>query len=165
MQIGADFAKIYVFVELLDKVGNCIYFLLDTIDKEAFSSYFGMLVDAANTLCLMAVAVTNEASLNTVGYVFLYFTAGGMIILVMIIMWMGWFDPFLGGMVGTFALSVSIFRARSTLCNQIRTTCLYFSLGTQNTKAVKLMLKTSSSLSLGMLLAYGEWEVLTVFAK
>jgi len=35
----------------------------------------------------------------------------------------------------------------------------------QNKKAVKLMINTSAALSFGELLAYGEWELLSVFAR
>jgi hypothetical protein len=35
----------------------------------------------------------------------------------------------------------------------------------QNVKATKLLLGTSMALSFGELVAYGEWELLTVFAR
>jgi hypothetical protein len=37
--------------------------------------------------------------------------------------------------------------------------------GLQNVKATKLLLGTSMALSFGELVAYGEWELLTVFAR
>lgn len=40
----------------------------------------------------------------------------------------------------------------------------WFLMQTQNRKAFKSMLKTGTTLSIGELVADGEWEVLTIFA-
>jgi len=51
--------------------------------------------------------------------------------------WLGWFEPYWDGMTGAFAF--------------------------KNTEAVKNVVKTAIPLSLGSLLEYGEWQILTIF--
>ena len=106
VQVGTDFARIYVFVALIEAVDESLYSLLDTIGKESYSGMFATLTEAAATAGVIAVAFNPNATLERVGLVFLFVAAGGVFFNVLIIMWKGWFDAYLGGIVGSFALAV-----------------------------------------------------------
>jgi uncharacterized protein (UPF0335 family) len=105
--IGADFARIYVFYELLTKVADTLHALLDTIDKENYSSLVSIAKYVFQTLGVLAVALGNDPTLDKVGLVYIYVSAVVMFLNILFIMWNGWFDPYLGGMIGSFAFTVS----------------------------------------------------------
>jgi uncharacterized protein (UPF0335 family) len=104
---GADFARIYVFYELLEKVGDTLHALLDTIDKENYSSLVAVSKYTCQTLGVLGVALGADPTLDKVGLVYIYVSAVAMFLNILFIMWKGWFDPFLGGMIGSFAFTVS----------------------------------------------------------
>jgi hypothetical protein len=103
---GVGFTRIYVFVALVKAVSHAIHSLLDTIDKEAYSSTFTIIEHLFSTVAVLIVALGDNPNLEKVGLGLLFVAASGMFINVLIILWKGWFDPFLGGIVGSFGLRV-----------------------------------------------------------
>jgi hypothetical protein len=108
VKLGVDFSRIYIFVQVMDTVSDQIHALLDVIDRENYSTVFGMGEDALRTFGILMVGLGSNPTLDKIGLVQLLVGALGMFINVMYVMYKGWFDSFLGGMVGTFALLVSI---------------------------------------------------------
>jgi hypothetical protein len=109
--IGADFARIYVFEELLTKVADALHALLDTIDQENYSSLVAVAKFTCQSLGVLVVALGDNPTLDKVGLAFIFISAVAMFLNMLFIMWKGWFDPYLGGMVGSFAFTVSAFVA------------------------------------------------------
>ena len=118
VSLGEDFTKIYLFVQVIDTVSESIHALLDTIDREAYSSIVGIIEEGFATLGVLIVVLSNEPTLEKVGVVFLFVAACGMFFNVLFIMWKGWYDPFLPGMVGSFALFVSSKRSWASFACQ-----------------------------------------------
>lgn len=112
VKLGVDFSRIYIFVQVMDTVSDQIHALLDVIDREKYSTVFGMVEDSLKTFGILMVCLGNNPTLDKIGLVQLLVGALGMFVNVMYIMYKGWYDPFLGGMVGTFAFLVSISASR-----------------------------------------------------
>lgn len=139
-EIAEDFAMLFMFAEFLEGIDNSSHSLLDVIGRENYSTVFSFLQEVTGVALTAVVAIKSDTrTLQWVGLVMIAESAIGLIVNTMIIVWNGWFDRFLGGLVGSCAVL--------------------------NTKATRLLLSTSIALSLGELLAYGEWEILTIFAS
>ena len=104
--IGVAYTRIILFSELVQGVSQCFYSFLDIIGKEVYSSLMFAFEDVLSTAGLVVVGLGRDPTLEKVGLVYLFVNAGGMFINVLIIMWKGWLDPYLGGMIGSFAFAV-----------------------------------------------------------
>jgi hypothetical protein len=81
--------------------------LLDVIGKENYSTMFVSLQEIALTIVYLIAALQPGVSdLNLVGMLHIGVAAVALIINSAIIAYFGWFDKFLGGLVGSFALLV-----------------------------------------------------------
>lgn len=107
VKLGVDFSRIYIFVQVMSTASDQIHALLDVIDRENYSTIVGMIEEVLGTLGVVMVGLGDNPTLDKIGLVHLLIGALGMFLNVMYIMYRGWFDSFLGGMVGTFAFLVS----------------------------------------------------------
>jgi hypothetical protein len=106
-QMGRDFALLFMFSEYLEGISECIHELLDVIGKAKFSTIFIVVQEIVTTLAVLTVAMTTDATLQYVGFIYIGEGAAGLVILIVIITLNGWIDKFLSGMIGTFAVRVS----------------------------------------------------------
>ena len=114
--VGVEFGRVYLFVELVEAVAEALHALLDIIEKEFYSAVTKISIQVLATLGVLVVSLGPTPSLERVGLAYLLASAGGMFINVLIIMWKGWLDPYLGGIIGSFALAVS----NVILCLKVR---------------------------------------------
>jgi MatE len=137
--IGQEYSQVYLFLELLDGVDEAIHGLLDVIDLESYSTLVGVSQELITFLDILFITLFTKPSLYVIAWIELFVAIVFIAINIGTIIWRGWFEPYREGLIGSCAL--------------------------RNKSAVKMMLSTSSSLSLGYLLTNGEWEILTFFAS
>ena len=126
VRVGTDFSRIFVFVELIESISESLHALLDTIGKESYSGIYGTLGEAAATAGVLTVAFSKSSSLERVGLVYLFVAAGELFLNVLIIMWKGWFDEYLGGIIGGCALRVRSEETKLLITITRTTQCLTF---------------------------------------
>jgi hypothetical protein len=104
-QIGEHFTILYLFYKFLVGVGESAHELLDVIGLEKYSTAFNFVYETIVTVGIVLVSIFSETSnLQLVGLVYVVFAALALIINVAIVVWNGWFDRYLEGMVGSFAM-------------------------------------------------------------
>lgn len=115
VKMGTDFTMLFLFARFLKGVHFTAHSLLDVIGKENYSAFFSLGQELVGIGGLLTVAVqpgTND--LQLIGLVLIAVEALGLVVNIVIIVCNGWFDRFLGGMVGSFALAVRLLS--SSLC-------------------------------------------------
>jgi Na+-driven multidrug efflux pump len=142
-RIGQDFAPLFMTAALFSGMDNCVSSLLDVIGKEMYNASSIVIQRVVGTVLTFVVVVQSPeiADLRGVGLVMAATAALGWIVNAAIVVCKGWLDPYYGGLVGS-GLAVLV-----------------------NFSAAKVLLGTSVALSLGEMMVYGEWQVLTVFAS
>lgn len=135
---GQDFAILLLLSYLLHGLDECVHSLLNVIGCENFSTVMVTLREIFTTVGVYITSRGPNPNLQQLGYVYVGVCGIELVLSVVIVLWNGWFDPYLEGIVGSFALT--------------------------NIKGVRVLLGTSISLSFGYLLTNGEWNLLTFFA-
>ncbi|GFH46032.1 hypothetical protein CTEN210_02506 [Chaetoceros tenuissimus] len=136
--IGEQYTKIVVFDYVMDGIYDAYSELLNLTGYATPAVIFDVASGAIDIAVIWSIlAFTPGMSLFWVGVTHLIGTVVCFIIFTSICICLGWLDPFLEGMVHTFAF--------------------------RNTAAVKHVIKTSIPLALGSFLEYGEYEVLIFF--
>lgn len=160
--IAEEYVLYYLFAELVAGVHKSVRSVLNVIDMEIYATISSLGTETLNGFGLL-VAVThypnNGGSLVLVGMVHILVELFALLMHVAIIAWRGWFDPLLGGMLGSVALLVSSRAEPFALFLMQRL------LNCQNPRATKTLIGTACSLGVGEVLAYCEWQILTVFAR
>jgi len=128
--IGYEYTKVYLFLELLDGVDESIHGLLDVAGLESYSTLVGVSHELVTFFDIVIVTMIAKPSLMVIGLIELLVSIIFISINVGYIRYRGWFQPYQEGLIGSCAL--------------------------YNNRAVKAMLGTASSLSLGYLLTDGE---------
>jgi hypothetical protein len=106
-EIGEQFTILFLFVSFIHGVNASSHALLDVIGKERYSTSFVSCEQVAATLATLVAALQPGASdLNLVGLLLIAVQASALIINSAVIAYHGWFDKFLDGLVGSFALRV-----------------------------------------------------------
>ena len=123
--IGEQFTMLYLFARFIMGVHHSSHALLDVIGKENYSTMYVSLQEIALTIVYLIAALRPDASdLNLVGMLHIAVAAAALILNSAIIAYYGWFDKFLDGLVGSFALMV-----RSSFfffMHEIYAMCSYF---------------------------------------
>lgn len=141
-ETAADIASRYVWVALpLDIFKGIHESLLDFLEVIEYEAYANALACTQSmTLVLLSWAGLHfyDADLVFVGLIMLGCNVFFFLLNLMLCIGFGWLEKYAGGLIRSLAL--------------------------KNRPLVKEFLKTSAPLALGSLLAYAEWELLTVFA-
>lgn len=107
-KMGEEFALLYMFSSFLHGIDHSMHSLLDVIDKEVYSTVFVSSQEIVATLATLAVVLQpNVTNLQLLGLAYIGQKALALILNSAIIVWNGWFDKYLDGLVGNFALLVS----------------------------------------------------------
>lgn len=107
VKIGQDYILLYLFDAFLESIDDCTHSLLDVIDKASYSTWFILAQEIVETTVTAVIATqTDVTDLQLLGIAWVACGAFFLILNISIVMWNGWFDKFLDGMVGSFALSV-----------------------------------------------------------
>ena len=107
--IGHDYALLYLFAKFLRGISNSVHGLLDTIELESYSTAFISIQVLLGTAAMLMVGLfTDTTTLQLIGVVLIAENAIGLVLNIVIIVMKGWFDHYLDGLVGEFALLVRI---------------------------------------------------------
>ena len=137
--MGADYAKVVIFDYVAGGLFDEFIALLDVSGYALPATMFDVLGGAIDMMSVwLLLMYVEEMNLFWVGVAQLGTSVVLYIIFGTFAVYKGWLDPFWSGMTKTFAL--------------------------KNIPAVKYVLDTAIPLSIGSLLEYGEWEILTFFA-
>ena len=136
--IAQKFAWTFVAVEVMRGINVAYYDFLELIEREAYANVINCMEEVFDLGFVTLLAMTTEATLPAIGLVMLLNSSVFLLVNVVITSCKGWTEPFEFGMIGQLAL--------------------------KNKPAVRQMVKTATPLAFGSLLAYAEWELLTVFA-
>ena len=139
----ADMAYRYAILvyaaEFINPLDEGLYYLLDVTGHEIYATIMGLASSSTSFVCVLCVGLFLEnPSLQEIGLVHMAIDVVFFLLNVCLIYYFTWFDKYWAGILGNFALA--------------------------ETRAVRLFLKQAVPLSLGYVMAYGEWEVLFVFA-
>jgi len=139
-EMGLQFTRIELFSVFLGGLSEHIFFILDLTGHESFGALVDILENIVNTAVIAWIVMENDsADLNDVAYIHLVVAAVFFAYTTIHVMCFRWFPRrFMNGMMRNFALS--------------------------NISAVKTLTGTSIPVMFGELVAYGEWEILTIFA-
>lgn len=110
-RIAEEFTLFFLFTEFVLGVHKSAHSLLDVMGKENYSTLFHLVFELVSVAGLLVVALKFSEggdSLQAVGLLFIGLESVALVINTMIIVWNGWFDRFLGGMVGGLALLVRL---------------------------------------------------------
>lgn len=108
-KIGEDFVTLYLFYSFLRGVSNSLHSMLDVIGKQTYSTSFVSAQEIVATLAILAAAIQPGASnLQLVGLFLIAEEGFALVVNSVIIVWKGWFDQYLDGLVGSLALMVSL---------------------------------------------------------
>lgn len=138
--IGQQYSRIMVFYYLLIGISECVHALLDVMGKEDFGTTMSILEELSQILTMFLVTFTlDDIQLSDIACIFFIVCAFFLAVTIIYIHCMGWFDPYLEGIIGSFALA--------------------------NKSAVYLLCNTALSLSFGYILTEGEWEIMAIFVS
>lgn len=105
--IADDYLPLFLLAEYLESFDECVHELLDVIGFAKYSTIFGCIQELVGLLGLLAVGLlSNDRTLQLVGLTEIAELAVGLVVNVLIITSSGWFDPYLEGLVGRFAVLV-----------------------------------------------------------
>ena len=108
VRIGKDFAMVLIADHLFVGINESIHALLDTINLQGYSTILTAVEELTSFLLILFLALFGSPSLQTVGMVHFLVAVAFLLINISIIVYKGWFEPYLEGMTNTFALKVSI---------------------------------------------------------
>ena len=136
--LAKDFARVAIFVDIVEGVSEGFYDFLEVIGHETYSNVLGC-IEALVELGLIALfAIKTDADLVILGLIMIVNISFFLFVNIAITVYKGWLKAFEYGLIGGCAF--------------------------RNRTAVRQVIKTSVPLAFGSLMAYAEWEILTVFA-
>lgn len=141
--IAEEYLKVALWNDFTEMLAETYHGLLEVTEHEAFSAVMGIVEGLVTTTIIFFVLKFHETlgferpTLTHMAYVDICCSIFFFSITLVYVNWKGWIKEYEDGMIRNIAL--------------------------KNTKAVKNVLNTALPLSIGSLLAYGEWEVITIF--
>jgi MATE family multidrug resistance protein len=139
---AADIASNFVWValplEIIKGIDECFYNFLSVIEYEAFATILACITAVVEVALVWLMLYLYKADLVNVGLLMVLTRVFFLLLTLLVCKWFGWFQPYEDGMIRSLAL--------------------------KNRLLMQEFLKTSFPLAVGCLLAYAEWEVLTIFA-
>jgi len=137
--IGQAYAYTLLVTLFLEGIDECFSEFLNTLDHEFYATVFTIVASIIESIAIMVVALLGVKDLVVVGLVQVVLMALFVLVNLGIMMYKGWMDDYWDG----------IFRTN----------------GLKDTRAVHTVFITAIPLGLAWLLTFGEWEVMTLFAR
>jgi hypothetical protein len=139
--IAQDYAFVVVFAYMVQALSRTLTVVFHICGHEHFESVIDMIASMLQlTTIAFAVALVDNISLTTVGYIQLLIIVAGAVAKIAFPVWRGWMQPFRRGLIQNLAL-------------------------VQNKHGIWHLLRATGPLLLGTILEYGEWEILTIFVQ
>lgn len=107
VRIGKDYAMVLIADHLFVGINESIHALLDTIGLQGYSTVLTAIEELVSFLLILILALFGSPSLQTVGMVHFLVAVAFLLINIGIIVYKGWFEPYMEGMTNSFALKVS----------------------------------------------------------
>ena len=105
---AAQFAKIYIWSQVVKSVQLAFKQILDLVNKEVFNTFMGIVEEAFNMIGLLIACECGwEVTLPMVAWIYLVNAVVFMTLTMLISMCSGWLMPFRKGMFGWYAIFVS----------------------------------------------------------
>ena len=106
--MGAEWANIAIYSYVVAGLDNCLYQFLNLIDKERYTSGFGIFGAVVHTITIALLLQFNQkAGLKEIAYVHLVLSIIGLGCNFAFITYKGWLDLFWEGMVKQLSFRVS----------------------------------------------------------
>jgi len=137
--IAQKYARISMLCDLVEGLSDCYHSILEITDHEVFSALLDVVEGLIELMIFGAILMYRELTLIDMVWIQVFLDTFFMIFTVIISLKKGWMRPYWNGIFKNFAL--------------------------KNTAAVRNLLNTAGPLSFGNLVAYAEWEILTLFAS
>lgn len=109
VDVGQDFAILLLLSSLIHGLDESVHALLDCIGCENYSTSFASLTEVFVTVGVYLEARKETATLQGLGYVYVGVHGVALVLNVILVLWNGWIDPYLEGIIGTFSLRVSFY--------------------------------------------------------
>jgi len=139
--IAQDYAFAVVFAYLVQALSRTLTVVFHIYGHEHFESIIDLVAATLQLITIACVvALVDNASLTTVGYIQVLITVASAIAKITFPIMRGWMQPFRKGLIQNVAL-------------------------VQNKVGIWYLLKAAGPLLLGTILEYGEWELLTIFVR
>ncbi|KAG7342247.1 MATE efflux family protein [Nitzschia inconspicua] len=139
--IAQDYAFVVVFSYIVQSLTRTLTVAFHICGHDHFESVIDFVASTLQLVSIASVvALVDNASLVTVGYVQVLITAAAAIAKILYPVVRGWMQPFRKGLIQNVALL-------------------------QNKVGIWHLLKAAGPLLLGTILEYGEWELLTIFVR
>jgi len=137
--LGQDYARVVLWHTIQDGISTALHGLYEVTDHEIFSTIVGLLEGLVGVgITAAAVVILPEVQLTTLAWMDLVVGSTFTVISLIIPLKLKWLKPYVGGLFCNFALT--------------------------NTAALWTLVRTAAPISVGEFIAYGEWEILTVFS-
>jgi len=137
--IAKEYARVAMLCDLLEGLADVYHGILEITDHEVFSTVLDIIEGLVELMIFGAILMFHELKLIDLVWIQIGLDAAFFLFTIVLSYKKGWMRPFWAGMFKNFSL--------------------------KNTRAVKNLLGTAVPLSLGNLLSYAEWEILTLFAS
>lgn len=106
VNLGYQYGMVVLFHEWIVGMSYAYHGILQVIEKEKWSTILGLTEDVTNLLLLIAVLLTREVTLQDVALLELSVEIAFFLFNCCYTVYKGWMNPYLEGMVGSFALKV-----------------------------------------------------------
>eukprot|EP00546_Thalassionema_frauenfeldii_P007026 CAMPEP_0178923408 /NCGR_PEP_ID=MMETSP0786-20121207/16704_1 /TAXON_ID=186022 /ORGANISM="Thalassionema frauenfeldii, Strain CCMP 1798" /LENGTH=742 /DNA_ID=CAMNT_0020597903 /DNA_START=72 /DNA_END=2300 /DNA_ORIENTATION=+ len=133
-----EFARIYMWNNLVSTIREGFGHLLDVTDHEMFTTVVNLSTVGLTAASIACVGFSNQLTLSMVGLIFFLWSLVGLVFMLLSALFLGWLEPFKKGLFHTFSM--------------------------KNPRALANMLRVSIPLSLGSFLINIEWVALGIFA-
>ncbi|KAG7368667.1 MATE efflux family protein [Nitzschia inconspicua] len=137
--IGQDYAYTVLFYLFVEGLDDCLNEFLNTLDHERYATVFTIVSALAESIAIAVIAIMGVKDLVVVGLVQVAVGCIAMIVHFVFIIHKGWLERYWEGIIKTNGL--------------------------RDRRAVHTVVITGIPLGLAWLMTYGEWEVMTLFAR
>jgi len=138
--MGKSYTQIAAWAMIVDGISEAFSEFLDVTGYPMFAMGLGIISASVETMAVATVFLLyDDVTLVTVAYIELGMIVIFFLLIVIIPLYMGWIEEYIPGLFW----NLSIWKNRAALGN---------------------LMNIALPLSIGSVLAYGEWEVLTIFA-
>ncbi|KAG7368668.1 MATE efflux family protein [Nitzschia inconspicua] len=137
--IGQDYAYTLLFYLFVEGIVGCLTEFLNTLDHEGYATVFTIIATLAESVAIAVIAIMGVKDLVVVGLVQVAVGCIALIINLALIIHKGWLERYWEGIIRTNGL--------------------------RDRRAVHTVVITGIPLGLAWLMTFGEWEVMTLFAR
>lgn len=103
-----EFARIYIWNNLVSTISEGFGHLLDVTDHEMFTTVLNLSTVGLTAASIAYVGVSNQLTLSLVGLIFFLWSLVALVFMLLSAFFLGWLEPFEKGLFHTFSLKVRV---------------------------------------------------------